>query len=128
MEEANADLIHVKSMVMDIPHYPELVRHLSRVLRPGGLLILVESELSYVSDLASLLMQISARGPPSNSVVVWSEALRRALAAKNSEPPRDSEQVPSVADSSRRRHPAQPRWRHCRHRHVVRVSRSAALN
>jgi 23S rRNA G2069 N7-methylase RlmK/C1962 C5-methylase RlmI len=43
-------------MVMDIPHYPDLVRRLSRVLRPGGLLILVESELSYVSDLASVLM------------------------------------------------------------------------
>ncbi|BEI82164.1 hypothetical protein CcaverHIS002_0300320 [Cutaneotrichosporon cavernicola] len=69
------DLIHVKSMVMDIPHYPQLVQRLSRVLRPGGVLILVESELSYVS----------ARGPPSDSVVIWSEALRRALAAKNTD-------------------------------------------
>ncbi|GMK58012.1 hypothetical protein CspeluHIS016_0500440 [Cutaneotrichosporon spelunceum] len=69
------DLIHVKSMVMDIPHYPQLVQRLSGVLRPAGLLILVESELSYVSAL----------GPPSDSVVVWSEALRRALAAKNTD-------------------------------------------
>lgn len=36
-------------MVMDIPHYPLLVQRLARILRPGGLLILVESELSYVS-------------------------------------------------------------------------------
>lgn len=45
-------------MVMDVPHYPLLVERLAKVLRPGGLLILVESELSYVSLLMNLLAEM----------------------------------------------------------------------
>jgi hypothetical protein len=36
-------------MLMDIPRYRDLIKKLSKMLRPGGLLILVESELTYVS-------------------------------------------------------------------------------
>lgn len=40
---------------MDIPHYPQLIQRLANTLRPGGMLILIESELSYVCDVPSLL-------------------------------------------------------------------------
>lgn len=79
------DLIHVKSMLMDIPYYPKLIQRLAHTLRPGGLLILVESDLSYVGmTLRHTYIQESARGPPASAVTIWSESLRRALAAKNS--------------------------------------------
>ncbi|RSH82739.1 uncharacterized protein EHS24_007733 [Apiotrichum porosum] len=69
------DIVHVKSMLMDIPYYPQLIRRLSETLRPGGMIILIESELSYES----------VQGPPSSVVEAWSEALKRALAAKNTD-------------------------------------------
>lgn len=43
------DLIHVKSMLMEVPSYADMVRNLTRLLKPRGLLVLVEAELSFVS-------------------------------------------------------------------------------
>lgn len=41
-------MIHVKNMLAEIPSYADMVGNLTRVLRPGGLLVLVEPELSFV--------------------------------------------------------------------------------
>lgn len=49
------DLIHVKSMLMEVPSYADMVRALTRLLRADGLLVLVEAELSFVSGLLVLL-------------------------------------------------------------------------
>ncbi|KAK0197041.1 S-adenosyl-L-methionine-dependent methyltransferase, partial [Armillaria mellea] len=40
------DLIHARSMFMGIHNYPRLLREISRLLRPGGLVILIESNLT----------------------------------------------------------------------------------
>lgn len=36
-------------MLMDVPQYAVMIRKLAKILRPGGMMILVESELTYVS-------------------------------------------------------------------------------
>lgn len=38
-------------MLMDIPHYPQLVERLAVTLKPRGLMILVESSMSFVGCL-----------------------------------------------------------------------------
>lgn len=43
------DVIHVKMMHSSIPDYRNLIERLARILRPGGMLVLVESEMTYVS-------------------------------------------------------------------------------
>ncbi|KAK0483693.1 S-adenosyl-L-methionine-dependent methyltransferase [Armillaria novae-zelandiae] len=40
------DLIHARSMFIGIHNYPRLLREISRLLRPGGLVILVEPNLT----------------------------------------------------------------------------------
>ncbi|KAF9053768.1 S-adenosyl-L-methionine-dependent methyltransferase [Hymenopellis radicata] len=40
------DLVHARSMFTGIRDYSQLIREISRVLRPGGLVILIESELT----------------------------------------------------------------------------------
>ncbi|KAF8921217.1 S-adenosyl-L-methionine-dependent methyltransferase [Mucidula mucida] len=40
------DLVHARCMFTGIRDYPQLIREISRVLRPGGLVILIESELT----------------------------------------------------------------------------------
>ncbi|KAL1413586.1 hypothetical protein Q8F55_001360 [Vanrija albida] len=69
------DLIHVKAMLMDIPHYAQLVERLAVVLRPGGLMILVESSMSFEC----------IDGTPSAVVTSWCASLRDALATKSSD-------------------------------------------
>jgi hypothetical protein len=44
-----SDVIHVKSVLYDVPGYTSLIDKLAMVLRPGGLLVLVEAEARYVS-------------------------------------------------------------------------------
>lgn len=36
-------------MLMEVPSYADMVRNLTRLLKPRGLLVLVEAELSFVS-------------------------------------------------------------------------------
>ncbi|KAK0228607.1 S-adenosyl-L-methionine-dependent methyltransferase [Armillaria fumosa] len=40
------DLIHARSMFIGIHNYPRLLREISRLLRPGGLVILIEPNLT----------------------------------------------------------------------------------
>lgn len=44
-----SDLIHVKGLLLDVPNYSSLTERLAVILRPGGLLVLIESEPNYVS-------------------------------------------------------------------------------
>jgi hypothetical protein len=71
------DLIHVKSMLMDVPQYPDLIGKLARVLRPGGMLILVETELRFVSK-------------PHNATIpcVWTHDLPDSSTASRARHPR----------------------------------------
>ncbi|WOO76661.1 Secondary metabolism regulator laeA [Vanrija pseudolonga] len=75
VEFRTVDLIHVKAMVMDIPHYPQLVERLAVTLKPRGLMILVESSMSFEC----------IDGTPSAVVASWCSSLRDALATKNSD-------------------------------------------
>lgn len=78
------DVVHVKSMHLSIPHYPRLVERLARVLAPGGLLVLAESEPSYVGTtlVPTLTIDVDVRrGPAPRSQAVGSGragGLRRA--------------------------------------------------
>ncbi|KAK0240070.1 S-adenosyl-L-methionine-dependent methyltransferase [Armillaria nabsnona] len=47
------DLIHARSMFMGIHNYPRLLREISRLLRPGGLVILIEPNLTPTIDPSS---------------------------------------------------------------------------
>lgn len=42
---------------MEVPSYADMVRALTRILKPHGLLVLVEAELSFVSVRRMLLTQ-----------------------------------------------------------------------
>lgn len=43
------DLIHVKCLLPCLASYGALIERLAVILRPGGMLVLVESEMQYVS-------------------------------------------------------------------------------
>lgn len=43
------DVVHVKCLLTTFPQYAALIERLAVVLRPGGMLVLVESEEEYVS-------------------------------------------------------------------------------
>ncbi|KAG7452446.1 S-adenosyl-L-methionine-dependent methyltransferase [Guyanagaster necrorhizus] len=47
------DLIHARSMFMGIHNYPRFLREVSRLLRPGGLVILIEPDLTPTIDPSS---------------------------------------------------------------------------
>jgi len=49
MKEPTPDLILVKGLLLDVPDYSALIERLAVVLRPGGMLVVVESEPNYVS-------------------------------------------------------------------------------
>ena len=49
MKEPTSDLILVKGLLLDVPDYSALIERLAVVLRPGGMLVVVESEPNYVS-------------------------------------------------------------------------------
>nr|XP_031862936.1 uncharacterized protein CI109_001411 [Kwoniella shandongensis]KAA5530008.1 hypothetical protein CI109_001411 [Kwoniella shandongensis] len=63
-EAETFDVIHVKEMSLEIPQYEDLLRRLAVFLRPGGLLVLIESQASFVSltghDLPSPIRQWEA--------------------------------------------------------------------
>lgn len=44
------DLIHARSMHTGISNYPRLVHEISRILKPGGLVILIEPDLMPIAD------------------------------------------------------------------------------
>ena len=83
------DVIHLKSMHLSIPYYTTLVERLARVLSAGGLLVMAESEPTYVS-YSSLIMsaadiQLSTTGQPMHrSLRQWDAAVREAYAAQQS--------------------------------------------
>jgi hypothetical protein len=43
------DVIHIKSMLLELPHYAAVLERLIVYLRPGGMLVVVEGSVSYVS-------------------------------------------------------------------------------
>ncbi|ORX33694.1 hypothetical protein BD324DRAFT_584803 [Kockovaella imperatae] len=45
-----SDIIHVKILLLEIPDYSAIIERLAVTLRPGGLLILVETEPRYLSS------------------------------------------------------------------------------
>jgi tRNA A58 N-methylase Trm61 len=47
--ELKSDIIHVKGLLLDMPHYSSLIERLAVILRPGGMLVLIEAEPNYVS-------------------------------------------------------------------------------
>ena len=49
MKGPTSDLILVKGLLLDVPDYSALIERLAVVLRPGGMLVVVESEPNYVS-------------------------------------------------------------------------------
>ncbi|KAJ6572900.1 S-adenosyl-L-methionine-dependent methyltransferase [Mycena sp. CBHHK59/15] len=49
-EDCSFDLIHARSILTGIPDYPRFLVQISRLLRPGGLVILIESDLWQFAD------------------------------------------------------------------------------
>jgi hypothetical protein len=80
-----SDVIHLKSMHLSIPYYTTLVERLARVLSAGGLLVMAESEPSYVSSKSRTSGradgQLSTSGQPMHrSLRQWDAAVREAYA------------------------------------------------
>lgn len=50
-------MINVKAMSLSVPYYSAMVERLAVILRPGGLLVLVEEEPTCVSDTIKLPVQ-----------------------------------------------------------------------
>ncbi|WVF65771.1 hypothetical protein IAT40_000505 [Kwoniella sp. CBS 6097] len=84
------DLIHVKGLLLDIPNYSQFIERLAMVLRPGGLLVIVESELDYRS---------AAGGPLPAGLRTWDACVREAYASKGIDVSLPSRLVASVAAS-----------------------------
>lgn len=83
------DVIHLKSMHLSIPYYTTLVERLARVLSAGGLLVMAESEPTYVSypcpNVSGTDIQLSTTGQPMHrSLRQWDAAVREAYAAQQS--------------------------------------------
>ena len=52
------DVIHVKTLLLDVPHYTNIIERLAVTLRPGGLMVLVEVEPRYVSAHGPILLLV----------------------------------------------------------------------
>jgi len=77
-------------MHLSIPYYTTLVERLARVLAAGGLLVMAESEPTYVSYsclyMSGTDRQLSTTGRPMHrSLRQWDAAVREAYAAQQSE-------------------------------------------
>jgi len=75
-------------MHLSIPYYTTLVERLARVLAAGGLLVMAESEPTYVSYsyMSGTDRQLSTTGQPMHrSLRQWDAAVREAYAAQQSE-------------------------------------------
>ncbi|ORY24386.1 hypothetical protein BCR39DRAFT_500169 [Naematelia encephala] len=84
-----ADLIHVKSLLLDVPHYTQMVERLAVILRPGGMLVVVESEPTY----------LSAAGEVNYSLRQWAACVREAYAASYVDVSLPSRLVATIAGS-----------------------------
>ncbi|WVQ93415.1 hypothetical protein IAU59_000486 [Kwoniella sp. CBS 9459] len=84
------DLIHIKGLLLDIPNYNQLVERLAMVLRPGGLLVIVENEPDYRSAAGSQLPACMR---------TWDACVRDAYASKGIDVSLPSRLVSSVAAS-----------------------------
>ncbi|OCF30592.1 hypothetical protein I316_07795 [Kwoniella heveanensis BCC8398] len=84
------DLIHIKGLLLDMPSYSQLIERLAMVLRPGGMLVIVESEPAYRSAAGS---QLPA------SLRTWDACVREAYASKGIDVSTASRLVSSVAAS-----------------------------
>ncbi|KAI0322208.1 S-adenosyl-L-methionine-dependent methyltransferase [Amylostereum chailletii] len=72
------DVVHSRSMHMGIHNYPHFLHELTRILRPGGLLILIEFDLRPIADGALITGQKS--GIPGWCAL--SKTIRDCLAAR----------------------------------------------
>ncbi|KAL7419630.1 hypothetical protein Q5752_005543 [Cryptotrichosporon argae] len=67
------DVVHVKCMLLDVPHYGRMLERLALILRSGGLLVLVETEPIYKTSMGSL--------PP--ALKQWDACVREAYKARH---------------------------------------------
>ncbi|RSH94656.1 hypothetical protein EHS25_004461 [Saitozyma podzolica] len=71
--EANwFDVIHVQSMLLEIPNYASLVERLAVLLQPEGMIVLVEAEPRFLSSI----------GETSYLMRQWEACVRDAMAAQ----------------------------------------------
>ncbi|KAK1927508.1 hypothetical protein DB88DRAFT_537450 [Papiliotrema laurentii] len=67
------DLIHVKTLLLEMPDYPTLLQRLAILLRRGGLLVVIESEPMFIPRCG---------GESSQALSIWNACVRDAYCAR----------------------------------------------
>ena len=83
------DLIHVKTLLLEMPDYPTLLQRLAILLRRGGLLVVIESEPMFVRTgrIDSIVDRQIPRcgGESSQALSIWNACVRDAYCARGGE-------------------------------------------